>query len=90
MRDLYEVLGVSRTATDDEIKKAYRKLARKHHPDTNPDDPKAEERFKEISAAHDTLSDPDKRKAYDQFGASGGVGAQGGFDPSAFSDFAWM
>ena len=88
MRDLYEVLGVSRGATDDEIKKAYRKLARKHHPDTNPDDPKAEERFKEISAAHDTLSDPDKRKAYDQFGASGGMGSQGGFDPSAFSDFA--
>ena len=88
MRDLYEVLGVSRGATDDEIKKAYRKLARKHHPDTNPDDPKAEERFKEISAAHDTLSDPDKRKAYDQFGASGGMGSQGGFDPSAFSDFS--
>ena len=61
MRDLYEVLGVSRTASDDEIKKAYRKLARKHHPDANPDDPKAEERFKELSAAHDTLSDPDTR-----------------------------
>ncbi|MGI9187508.1 MAG: molecular chaperone DnaJ [Gaiellales bacterium] len=88
MRDLYDVLGVSRTASDDEIKKAYRKLARKHHPDANPDDPKAEERFKEISAAYDTLSDADKRKAYDQFGASGGMGAQGGFDPSAFSDFA--
>jgi molecular chaperone DnaJ len=88
MRDLYEVLGVARSASDDEIKKAYRKLARQHHPDANPDDPKAEERFKEISAAYDTLSDPDKRKAYDQFGASGGMGAQGGFDPSAFSDFA--
>ena len=88
MRDLYEVLGVSRGASDDEIKKAYRKLARQHHPDANPDDPKAEERFKEVSAAYDTLSDPDKRKAYDQFGAAGGMGAQGGFDPTAFRDFA--
>ena len=78
MRDLYEVLGVGRGASDDEIKKAYRALARKYHPDANPDDPKAEERFKEISAAYDTLSDPDKRRAYDQFGASGGMGAQGG------------
>ena len=88
MRDLYEVLGVSRTASDDELKKAYRKLARQYHPDANPDDPKAEERFKEISAAYDTLSDPEKRRAYDQFGAAGGMGAQGGFDPSAFRDFA--
>ncbi len=87
MRDLYEVLEVSRSASADEIKKAYRKLARKHHPDANPDDPKAEERFKEISAAHDTLSDVEKRKAYDQFGASGGTGAQG-FDPNDFRDFA--
>ncbi len=87
MRDLYEVLEVPRTASADEIKKAYRKLARKHHPDANPDDPKAEERFKEISAAHDTLSDVEKRKAYDQFGASGGTGAQG-FDPNDFRDFA--
>ena len=87
MRDLYEVLGVARDASADEIKKAYRKLAREHHPDANPDDPKAEERFKEISAAYDTLSDEDKRKAYDQFGASGGTGAAG-FDPNAFRDFA--
>ncbi len=87
MRDLYEVLGVSRTATAGEIKKAYRKLARENHPDTNPDDPKAEERFKEISAANDTLSDVEKRKGYDQFGAAGGTGAQG-FDPNAFRDFA--
>ncbi len=87
MRDLYEVLGVSRDASANDIKKAYRDLARKHHPDANPDDAKAEERFKEISAAYDTLSDPDKRAAYDQFGASGGMGA-GGFDPTAFRDFA--
>lgn len=87
MRDLYEVLGVARDASQDDIKKAYRKLARKYHPDANPDDPKAEEMFKEVSAAHDTLSDPEKRKAYDQFGAMGGTGAAG-FDPNAFRDFA--
>jgi molecular chaperone DnaJ len=87
MRDLYEVLGVARDASAEQIKKAYRDLARQHHPDANPDDPKAEERFKEVSAAYDTLSDPDKRKAYDQFGAAGGMGAAG-FDPGAFRDFA--
>ena len=87
MRDLYDVLGVARAASQNELKQAYRKLARAHHPDTNPDDPKAEERFKEISAAYDTLSDVEKRKAYDQFGASGGTSAQG-FDPNDFRDFA--
>jgi molecular chaperone DnaJ len=76
--DLYKVLGVSKKASDEEIKKAYRKLARKYHPDRNPDDPKAEERFKEISAAHDVLSDPDKRKEYDQGGQFGGFGGFGG------------
>ncbi|MFP5451896.1 MAG: DnaJ domain-containing protein, partial [Thermoleophilia bacterium] len=60
MADLYATLGVSRTASDDEIRKAYRKLARRHHPDANPDDPKAEERFKEIGHAYDVLSDAEK------------------------------
>ena len=78
MRDLYEVLGVARgTPAPDDIKKAYRKLAQKLHPDENPGDEKAEEQFKEVSAAYSTLSDVEKRKAYDQFGAAGGVGAAG-------------
>jgi molecular chaperone DnaJ len=88
-RDLYEVLGVSRDASADDIKKAYRTLARTHHPDQNPDDPKAEERFKEISHAHDVLSDPEKRAQYDrgpEFFGPGGPGA-GGFDASGF-DFS--
>jgi molecular chaperone DnaJ len=76
--DLYKVLGVSKTASDEEIKKAYRKLAREHHPDRNPGDKAAEEKFKEISAAHDVLSDPEKRKQYDAGGAFGGFGG-GGF-----------
>jgi molecular chaperone DnaJ len=72
--ELYKTLGVSKKASDEEIKKAYRKLARKYHPDRNPDDPAAEERFKEISAAHDVLSDPEKRKEYDSGGPFGGFG----------------
>jgi molecular chaperone DnaJ len=79
--DLYKVLGVSKKASDEEIKKAYRKLARKYHPDRNPDDPVAEEKFKEISAAHDTLADPEKRKEYDAGGMFGGFGGQGGPSP---------
>ena len=70
-RDYYEVLGVSKTATDEEIKKAYRKLALKYHPDYNPGDKSAEEKFKEINEAHEVLSDPEKRKRYDQFGFAG-------------------
>jgi curved DNA-binding protein len=67
-RDYYDVLGVSRTATADEVKKAYRKLARKHHPDVNPDDPGATDRFKEVTEAYEVLSDPEKRKRYDALG----------------------
>ena len=73
-RDYYEVLGVPRTATDDEIKKAYRKMAIKYHPDKNPGDKEAEEKFKEAAEAYDVLSDSEKRQKYDQFGHSMGAG----------------
>lgn len=82
-RDYYEVLGVSRSATDDDLKKAYRKLAKKYHPDTNPGDKSAEAKFKEASEAYAILSDPDKRRQYDQFGHAAFNGAGG----SGFSDF---
>ena len=77
-RDYYEVLGVSKNASDDEIKKAYRKLAIKYHPDKNPGDKEAEAKFKEISEAHEVLSDKQKRARYDQFGHAG-VGGNSGF-----------
>jgi molecular chaperone DnaJ len=100
-QDPYSVLGVDKKASADEIKKAYRKLARQYHPDRNPDDPKAEERFKEIQSAYDIVGDPDKRKQYDRGGiffgsggraggpggsAGGGQGGFGGFESGAFSD----
>lgn len=85
-RDYYEVLGVSKTATDDEIKKAYRKMALKYHPDKNPDDKEAEEKFKEAAEAYDVLSNADKRARYDQFGHSmGGQQGFGGFGGGGFS-----
>ncbi|HET9242669.1 MAG TPA: molecular chaperone DnaJ [Gaiella sp.] len=78
-KDPYVVLGVPKNASDDEIKKAYRKLARELHPDRNPDDTATEERFKDVQAAYDILSDPEKRQAYDRFGAAGAAGQ--GFGP---------
>lgn len=92
-RDYYEVLGVSKTADESEIKKAYRVLAKKYHPDMNPGDKEAEKKFKEASEAYAVLSDPEKRKQYDQFGHAafengGGAGGYGGFDFNSadFSD----
>ena len=82
-KDFYEVLGVNRDASDDEIKKSYRKLAMKHHPDRNPDNPKAEEHFKEGKEAYEALSDDQQRAAYDQYGhaaTDGSRGGAGGFD----------
>ena len=79
-RDLYQLLGVARDANEDVIRKAYRKLARRHHPDVNPNDKGAEDKFKEISHAYSVLSDSEKRRAYDEFGE---VSLEGGFDPEA-------
>ena len=90
-KDFYEVLGVNRDASDEEIKKSYRKLAMKYHPDRNPDNPKAEEQFKEAKEAYEILSDEQKRAAYDQYGHAGvdpsmGAGGAGGFGAGGFSD----
>jgi len=87
-RDYYEILSVSRECDDAGLKSAYRKLALKYHPDRNPNDQDAEERFKEAAEAYSVLSDPQKRAAYDRYGHQGlqGMGAQG-FDPSTFTDF---
>lgn len=88
-RNLYEALGVSKTASQDEIKKAYRRLVREHHPDRNPGDAAAEERFKEIQTAYDVLSDPEKRKQYDAFGSADGrgPGGPGGWNVNWAGDF---
>jgi molecular chaperone DnaJ len=91
MRDPYAVLGVTKKASADEIKKAYRKLARQYHPDRNPGDEKAEERFKEVQQAYDILGDADKRKQFDRggfnpFGGGAAGGGAGGFDAGSFSD----
>ncbi len=87
-RDYYEVLGVSREASQKEIKSAYRKLAVRYHPDRNPDDPDAESRFKEAAEAYAVLSDEQKRQRYDRFGHRGVGGGAAGFDPEVFGDFS--
>ena len=99
-RDYYEVLGISRSADKDAIKKAYRKMAKKYHPDSNEGNPDAEEKFKEVTEAYNVLSDPEKKKLYDQFGhaafeegaggagyGEGGFNGNGGFDGSGFGGF---
>lgn len=88
-KDYYKILGVSKSATTEEIKKAFRKLARRHHPDINPGSKEAEEKFKEISEAYEVLSDPEKRKRYDQFGAQWQQFTQAGGRPEDFNWSQW-
>src|SRR6266849_4071255 len=87
-RDYYEVLGVNRDASEEEIKKAYRKLAMKHHPDRNPDSRDGEEKFKEAKEAYEILSEPDKRRAYDAYGHAGVNPQMGGGEAAGFGGFA--
>src|SRR3954465_9780461 len=88
-RDYYVVLSISREASDDDIRKAYRQAALKHHPDRNPGDKAAEEKFKEATEAYSVLSDENKRAQYDRFGHAGVGGGGGvGFDPNAFQDLS--
>ena len=84
-KDYYSILGVNKDAKTEEIKKAYRKLARKYHPDVNPNNKQAEDKFKEITQAHDALSVEEKRKIYDEFGEEG---LRSGFDPEQARRFA--
>ena len=97
MKNLYEVLGVSKNATPDEIKKAYRKMAKKYHPDLHPGDAAAEAMFKEVNESYEVLSDPDKKARYDQYGFAGvdpnfgaGAGGYGGYGYSNYYNYAMM